>query len=47
MRGKDFRCLTKGIVITDCNKDCKDMFLSQAWENIIGNRRIKEIKDAK
>ena len=47
MRGKDFRCLTKGIVITDCNEDCKDMVLSQAWKNIIGNKSLKEIKEAK
>lgn len=42
-RGKYFRCLVKGTVVTDCDKDCKDMVISWGWREII--ELNKDIKD--
>ena len=47
MRGKDFRCLVKRKVITDCDKDCKDMVLSKAWKDILYEENNTEDKDIK
>ena len=45
MRGKNFRCLAKRKVITNCDKDCKDMVLSKIWKNIMGEENNIEIKN--
>jgi hypothetical protein len=45
MRGKDFRCLVKRKVITDCDKDCKDMILSKSWKDILGKENNIENED--
>lgn len=35
LRGNDFRCLVKNKVVTDCDKDCKDMVMCWGWKEII------------
>ena len=41
MRGQDFRCIKKRKVITNCKKDCKDMILSYAWQQLLSNEESK------
>ena len=38
MRDKEFHCLVKRKIITDCDKDCKDMDVmdGKMWKEIIG-----------
>ena len=35
MRGKEFNCLVKRKVIPECDKDCKEMVMSQVWKDIL------------
>ena len=46
MRGKDFYCFTTRKLITECDKDCKDMVMSQAWKDLLYEENDTEDLDA-
>jgi hypothetical protein len=37
--GKEFHCLTKNKAITSCDAECKDMVMSNAWKQFLGNEK--------
>ena len=46
MRGKDFCCFKTRKIITECDKDCKDMVMSQAWKDLLYEENDTEDLDA-